>query len=377
MDDTEHTTSGVGMDVIVAKDDAFRSEYEANADEMTELQESLDALAQEITDGGHPDAAAVDEKQGELRGLSYTLDARVATYRDELKEALERETALDTKLKEFNSKHAHITSWCDTVRRMCDVEASRDRHKSMRRTESSAGAPGEPEELAADVEDWPLDVIEAKIDGLFATYSNQVHAYSQTEKDAASGLAQALTDGGHQAAPEVAEKLAEIEEALADVDGVAASYQERLRLAAQKQAALMAQIKEFRVKKTRVASWISSLESMMEGNADAMAEGCGLSAVDVLVDAFGAKFVARFAEQTKVMAQLKDLDAAVTEGNHASAADVSEELADWQLDVPSRETPLTILCCPEDRWCRHEGCSSGRTMCSRSRSCLHVPWQTT
>ncbi len=35
---------------------------------------------------------------------------------------------------------------------------------------TSAGAPGEPEELAADVEDWPLDVIEAKIDGLFATY---------------------------------------------------------------------------------------------------------------------------------------------------------------------------------------------------------------
>ena len=43
---------------------------------------------------------------------------------------------------------------------------------------------------------------------------------------------------------------------------------------------------------------------------------------------------------------------------------VSEELADWQLDVPFRETPLTILCCPEDRWCRHEGCSSGRTMCT-------------
>ena len=69
---------------------------------------------------------------------------------------------------------------------------------------------------------------------------------------------------------------------------------------------------------------------MMEGNADAMAEGCGLSAVDVLVDAFGAKFVARFAEQTKVMAQLKDLDAAVTDGNHSEAAHVSEELAELE-----------------------------------------------
>jgi len=173
-------------------------------------------------------------------------------------------------------------------------------------------------------------VLEAKIDGLFATYSNQINAYAVTEKDAATGLAQALTDGGHQAAPEVAEKLAEIEAALADISDVAAGYQERLKDAAQKQAALLAQIKEFYAKKTRVASWISSLESMMDGNADAMAEGCGLSAVDVLVDAFGAKFVARFAEQTKVMAALKDLDAAVTAGNHADAADVSEELAELE-----------------------------------------------
>ena len=77
VDDTAHATSGVGMDVVVAKDDNFRSEYEANADEMTELQESLDALAQELTDGGHPEAGTVDAKQGELRGLSYVLEAHV------------------------------------------------------------------------------------------------------------------------------------------------------------------------------------------------------------------------------------------------------------------------------------------------------------
>ena len=89
---------------------------------------TLQLVAQELTDGGHPEAATVDAKQGELRGLSYVLEERVVTYRDEIAEALKREQTLDTKLKEFNSKHAHITSWCDTVRRMCDAVGERDRH---------------------------------------------------------------------------------------------------------------------------------------------------------------------------------------------------------------------------------------------------------
>ena len=42
------------------------------------IQEKYDALAQELTDGGHPEAGTVDAKQGELRGLGPdTMDGQL------------------------------------------------------------------------------------------------------------------------------------------------------------------------------------------------------------------------------------------------------------------------------------------------------------
>ena len=56
-------------------------------------------------------------------------------------------------------------------------------------------------------------------------------------------------------------------------------------------------------------------------------------------------------------------------GHHPGFPDMRQRMAefdDWQLIVPFRRQPLTLLCCPEDRRCtggNKSGCMSRRTLC--------------
>jgi len=58
-----------------------------------------------------------------------------------------------------------------------------------------------------------------------------------------------------------------------------------------------------------------------------MEKGCGLSVVEALVDSFGAKFVNRYGEQSKVVLRLDELDEALADGGHPASPEISEQTA--------------------------------------------------
>ena len=251
---TEHNTSGVGVDFVTSKDEYFRSEYEANVDDMTALQGGVERLAAEIADGGHPDAAAVAAK---LDNVLVGLARRRWTPGSGTSGPSSRPRTRARWRPRGQVRRVQRQARAPCARGRTPSTGAAGRRPRTSGSRSAQSRAGEGGGAAADaVEAWPFAVLQTRMDALRVCFTNQRDAFVGAEQATLGELAggggagRRGAPGGGRGRGEAGPRAGSAGRRRADGRGVAGPAGGGL----EKESALCASVKEFDVKAARTAS---------------------------------------------------------------------------------------------------------------------------
>ena len=329
---------GVDLEAIEIRNDAFDTDYNAQKATMEEYISGMEALASQLHDGKHSEAADTTERLSQLKQQFADLLSGAESFKFALELAQTREEALLKALKMFNTQHGRTNAWCDA----CTIIVAHDDY-----------SPGATIDLQS---------IETAIDMFKFKYEAPATSHKSKIKQLQT-LQGSITDGQHASSPEVISKLQNLTEKMDALTNAAVAYKSNLDEGLAREYELDQLRKDFDSKADQLSTWMKGVSSEIGTsksgkrrrgsvlvaalpNADADADessksssraapkksgfqgigaGVGYDQVEHKVDVFKSEYVSQVDNFDVLASDLSNLANSLDAGYHQDAADCGEQ----------------------------------------------------
>ena len=303
---------GCGVAVVQGRLDTLHADYADEKDINLERLQRLKEDADQLVKYGHPEAKGIAKDYQTLSNQLEAIDESANRFNDQLIEDFEREQALESSHKDFISGSNKLDIWLVTV----DSLISEDDYS-----------------LGKD-----LTSIERKLDIVAGRYNNNLSDYEMLQSRLKKNVKH-LKDGNHSEIKKIEETLNALTEKFSSVQNNLKAYSDHLLEGKSREISLLGALKAFQEKRARVVEWSDRAHKILtlndQGSPAGLERGCGLMAAERRLDAYRAEYESQQPIIKELANDMQTLSTKLTEGRHAQANAIAEQLANRLAGVSS------------------------------------------